>query len=53
LADAILQALGIRGINSAKQVISMLGDGGSSLLLGDLVTLDRLERPNEVVIFIN
>src|SRR6202043_4106741 len=36
-----------------RQVISMSGDGGVSMLLGDLLTLRQLNLPIKVVVFRN
>ena len=53
MANAMPQALGAQGANPGRQVISLSGDGGLSMLLGDLLTARQLELPIKVVVFNN
>jgi pyruvate dehydrogenase (quinone) len=53
MASALPQAIGAQLVMPDRQVISMSGDGGVSMLLGDLLTLRQLELPVKVVVFRN
>jgi pyruvate dehydrogenase (quinone) len=53
MANAMPQALGAQGAHPDRQVISLSGDGGLSMLLGDLLTARQLDLPIKVVVFNN
>jgi len=53
MASALPQAMGAQMAMPNRQVITMSGDGGISMLLGDLLTLHQLELPVKVVVFRN
>jgi pyruvate dehydrogenase (quinone) len=53
MASALPQAIGAQLAAPNRQVITMSGDGGVSMLLGDLLTLRQLELPVKVVVFRN
>ena len=53
MASALPQAIGAQMAMPNRQVITMSGDGGVSMLLGDLLTLHQLELPVKVVVFRN
>lgn len=53
MANAMPQALGAQGANPKRQVVSMSGDGGLSMLLGDLLTAVQLDLPIKVVVYNN
>jgi len=53
MASAMPQAVGAQLAAQDRQVISMSGDGGVSMLLGDLLTLHQLNLPVKVVVFRN
>jgi pyruvate dehydrogenase (quinone) len=53
MANAMPQALGAQGAHPDRQVISLSGDGGLSMLLGDLLTARQLNLPIKVVVFNN
>jgi pyruvate dehydrogenase (quinone) len=53
MANAMPQAIGAQLAYPGRQVISMSGDGGIAMLLGDLLTLVQLDLPVKVVIFNN
>ncbi|RKP53399.1 ubiquinone-dependent pyruvate dehydrogenase [Pararobbsia silviterrae] len=53
MANAMPQALGAQGANPDRQVVSMSGDGGLSMLLGDLLTAVQLNLPIKIVVFNN
>jgi len=50
MANALPQAIGAQLARQGRQVISMSGDGGVSMLLGDLLTLRQLNLPVKVVV---
>lgn len=53
MANAMPQALGIQAAQPGRQVISLSGDGGFTMLMGDLITLKQQKLPVKVVIFNN
>ena len=53
MASALPQAIGAQLAAPNRQVITMSGDGGVSMLLGDLLTLHQLDLPVKVVVFRN
>jgi pyruvate dehydrogenase (quinone) len=53
MANALPQALGIQAACPGRQVISMSGDGGFTMLMGDLLSLRQLKLPVKIVVFNN
>jgi pyruvate dehydrogenase (quinone) len=53
MANAMPQALGAKRAFPDRQVISMSGDGGIAMLLGDLLTAIQEKIPIKVVVFNN
>ena len=53
MANAMPQAIGAQLAAKDRQVVAMSGDGGVSMLLGDLLTLHQLNLPVKVVVFRN
>ncbi|GAA2518761.1 pyruvate dehydrogenase [Rarobacter incanus] len=53
MANAMPMAIGVAAAQPGRQVISMSGDGGLSMLLGDLITLKNYNLPVKVVVFNN
>jgi pyruvate dehydrogenase (quinone) len=53
MANALPQAIGAQCAFPQRQVISLSGDGGLAMLLGDLLTLRQLRLPVKVVVFNN
>jgi pyruvate dehydrogenase (quinone) len=53
MANAMAQAIGAQAAQPGRQVISMSGDGGFAMLMGDLITLTQMKLPVKVVIFNN
>lgn len=53
MANAYPQAMGIAAADPEKQVIAMCGDGGLTMLLGDLMTLKQENLPVKILIFNN
>jgi pyruvate dehydrogenase (quinone) len=53
MANGMPQAIGIQAAQPKRQVISLSGDGGFTMLMGDLISLTQLKLPVKVVIFNN
>ena len=53
MANALLQAIGAQAAYPARQVISMSGDGGFSMMMGDFISLTQLGLPVKVVVLNN
>lgn len=53
MANALPQAIGAQAADKNKQVISMSGDGGFTMLMGDFLTLKQENLPVKVIIFNN
>jgi pyruvate dehydrogenase (quinone) len=53
MANAMAQALGAQAAFPKRQVISLSGDGGFSMLMGDFLSLAQLKLPVKVVVFNN
>ncbi|HLH55826.1 MAG TPA: thiamine pyrophosphate-dependent enzyme, partial [Verrucomicrobiae bacterium] len=53
MANALPQAIGAQLAFPNRQVISMSGDGGFAMLMGDVLTLKQLKLPVKIVIFNN
>ncbi|MGW5365462.1 pyruvate dehydrogenase [Actinopolymorpha pittospori] len=53
MANALPHAIGAQCAEPDRQVIAMCGDGGFSMLMGDMLTLVQHELPVKLVIFNN
>jgi pyruvate dehydrogenase (quinone) len=53
MANALPQAIGAQLTRPDRQVISLSGDGGFAMLMGDFLTLRQLNLPVKIVIFNN
>jgi pyruvate dehydrogenase (quinone) len=53
MANAMAQSIGIQAAYPGRQVISMSGDGGFAMLMGDFLSLVQLGLPVKVVVFNN
>lgn len=53
MANALPQAIGAQLSHPNRQVITLSGDGGLAMLLGDLLSLRQLELPVKLVVFKN
>lgn len=53
MANAVPQAIGAQVAFPKRQVITLSGDGGIAMLLGDLLTLPQLGLPVKIVVFNN
>jgi pyruvate dehydrogenase (quinone) len=53
MANALPQAIGAQASYPGRQVISMSGDGGFAMLMGDLLTLGQHQLPVKLIVFKN
>jgi pyruvate dehydrogenase (quinone) len=53
MANAMAQAIGAQAVSPGRQVISLSGDGGFTMLMGDLLSLKQLSLPVKVIVFNN
>jgi pyruvate dehydrogenase (quinone) len=53
MANALPQAIGAQVSNPGRQVVTLSGDGGLAMLMGDLLTLRQLQLPIKVIVFKN
>jgi len=53
MANALPQAIGAQLECPARQVVTLSGDGGLAMLLGDLLSLQQLKTPVKIVVFNN
>jgi len=53
MANAMPQALGAQALDRSRQVIAFCGDGGLTMLLGDLLTAVAYDLPATFVVFDN
>ena len=53
MANALSQAIGAQASFPKRQVISLSGDGGFAMLMGDFISLVQLGLPVKVIVFDN
>ncbi|ALN74814.1 ubiquinone-dependent pyruvate dehydrogenase [Aureimonas sp. AU20] len=53
MANAMPQALGLQAACPGRQVVSLSGDGGLTMLMGDLLTASQMGLPIKLVVFNN
>lgn len=53
MANALPHAIGVGAYRPDRPVIAMCGDGGLSMLMGDLITIKNYNLPVKVVVFNN
>ncbi|CAN7605435.1 ubiquinone-dependent pyruvate dehydrogenase [Caulobacter sp. LjRoot300] len=53
MANAMLQAIGAQAAFPDRQVVSMSGDGGFSMMMGDFISLSQLGLPVKVIVLNN
>ncbi|HEX8103816.1 MAG TPA: ubiquinone-dependent pyruvate dehydrogenase [Solirubrobacteraceae bacterium] len=53
MANALPQAVGVQAAQPGRQVITLSGDGGIAMLLGELLSLRQQKLPVTVVVFAN
>ncbi|ACR30623.1 ubiquinone-dependent pyruvate dehydrogenase [Burkholderia glumae] len=53
MANAMLQAIGAQVAAPGREVVSLSGDGGFSMMMGDLLTIKQLDLPVKIIVFNN
>jgi pyruvate dehydrogenase (quinone) len=53
MANALPHAIGVQASHPGRQVVTLSGDGGLAMLLGELITLRQQRLPVKVVVFNN
>ncbi|MDP1966941.1 MAG: ubiquinone-dependent pyruvate dehydrogenase [Reyranella sp.] len=53
MANAMPQAIGAQASHKGRQVISMSGDGGFAMMMGDFISLSQLGLPVKVIVLNN
>src|SRR6202034_2721019 len=53
MANALPQAIGAQVSHPRRQVVSLSGDRGLAMLLGDLLSLRQLKAPVKIIVFKN
>lgn len=53
MANAMPQALGAQAAYPGRQVVSLSGDGGLTMLMGDMLTAIQMNLPIKIVVFNN
>jgi pyruvate dehydrogenase (quinone) len=53
MANALAQSIGVQAAFPGRQVVSLSGDGGFTMLMGDFLSLAQLRLPVKVVVFNN
>ena len=53
MANALAQGIGAQAVYPGRQVVSLSGDGGFAMLMGDFLSLVQLKLPVKVVVFNN
>jgi pyruvate dehydrogenase (quinone) len=53
MANAMAQGIGVQAAFPGRQVVSLSGDGGFAMLMGDFLTLTQHKLPLKVVVFNN
>ena len=53
MANALSQGIGAASVDPERQVVALAGDGGLSMLLGEMLTLTQAQLPVKTVVFNN
>jgi pyruvate dehydrogenase (quinone) len=53
MANALPQAIGAQAAFPGRQVVSLCGDGGFTMLMGDFISLTQLGLPVKVIVYDN
>ena len=53
MANAMLQAIGAQAAFPERQVVSLSGDGGFTMMMGDFITLTQIGLPVKVIVLNN
>ena len=53
MANALPHAIGVQSIDPGRQVVALSGDGGLSMMLGELITVAQHRLPIKIIVFNN
>jgi pyruvate dehydrogenase (quinone) len=53
MANAMAQSIGVQATFPGRQVVSLSGDGGFAMLMGDFLSLAQLRLPVKIIVFNN
>ncbi|MEG3175922.1 ubiquinone-dependent pyruvate dehydrogenase [Sphingomonas sp. RB3P16] len=53
MANALPQAIGVQAAYPQRQVVTLSGDGGLAMLMGELLTVKQLGLPVKIIVFNN
>ncbi len=53
MANALPQAIGVQAACPGRQVVTLSGDGGLAMLMGELLTVRQLSLPVKIIVFNN
>jgi pyruvate dehydrogenase (quinone) len=53
MANALPQAIGVQSVDRSRQVVALSGDGGLTMMLGELITLAQHRLPVKIIVFNN
>lgn len=53
MANAMLQAIGAQAAAPDRQVVSLSGDGGLAMMMGELLTIVQLKLPVKLIVYNN
>jgi len=53
MANALPQAIGVQSAYPERQVVTLSGDGGLAMLMGELLTVRQLGLPVKIIVFNN
>jgi len=53
MANALPQAIGAQATYPERQIVSLSGDGGLAMLMGELLTVSQLGLPVKIIVFNN
>ncbi len=53
MANALPQAIGVQSAYPGRQVVTLSGDGGLAMLMGELLTVRQLGLPVKIIVFNN
>ena len=53
MANALPQAIGVQAAQPRRQVVTLSGDGGLAMMLGELLTIRQQKLPVKIVVFNN
>jgi pyruvate dehydrogenase (quinone) len=53
MANALPQAIGAQVTFPGRQIVSLSGDGGLAMLMGELLTLQQLKAPVKIIVYQN